>query len=214
MTVFRAARTMSGTAPAAPAHLFLLALLLAGCAARGAVPRLAPEVAALGRELDSALADPAFARSTWGVVIESADDGAVLYRRDAGKLLIPASNLKLLTAAAALARLGADFRWTTTALARGARRDDTLAGDLVIVGRGDPTFAVDAIGDSTDELAALRPWVDSLTARGIRVIRGRVVGDASAFVLLANNVTAPRRVAEAAQDRIVERLANFIRAAR
>ncbi len=145
------------------------------------MPRLAPEVTSLAASLDSTLADSAFARSSWGVVVESADDGAVLYRRDAGRLFVPASNAKLLTAAAALVRLGADFRWTTTVVARGARRGDTLAGDLVVVGRGDPTFAVDATGDSVDELHALRPWVDSLASRGIRVVRGRVTGDASAF---------------------------------
>ena len=172
---------MPGNAPSATARLSLAGLLLAGCAARGAVPRLAPEVAALGSALDSAMANPAFARATWGVVVQSADNGQVLYRRDAARLFIPASNLKLFTAAAALARLGADFRWTTPVLARGARLGDTLAGDLLVAGRGDPTFAVDATGDSTDELHSLRPWVDSLTARGIHVIRGRVVGDASAF---------------------------------
>ena len=156
-------------------------VLLAGCAARGAVPRLAPEVAALGGAVHSVLSDPAFARSRWGVVIESADSGQVLYRRDAARLFLPASNLKLVTAAAALTRLGTDFRWTTTVLARGPRRGDTLAGDLLVVGRGDPTFAVDETGDSLDVLTSLRPWVDSLTSRGIRVVRGRVAGDASAF---------------------------------
>jgi D-alanyl-D-alanine carboxypeptidase/D-alanyl-D-alanine-endopeptidase (penicillin-binding protein 4) len=157
-------------------------VLLAGCAAHGAVPRLAPEVASLAASLDSTLADPALARSSWGVIVESADSGQVLYRRNAARLFLPASNLKLLTAAAALARLGADFRWTTSVLARGPLEGGTLAGDLLVVGRGDPTFAVDATGDSTDMLRALRPWADSLAARGIRVIRGRVAGDGSAFL--------------------------------
>jgi serine-type D-Ala-D-Ala carboxypeptidase/endopeptidase (penicillin-binding protein 4) len=172
---------MSSSAPTATARSSLLALLLAGCAARGAVPRLAPEVALLASSLDSSLANPAFDRARWGVLVESADDGQVLYSRDAGRLFVPASNLKLITTAAALARLGADFRWTTTVLARGARRGDTLVGDLQVVGRGDPTFAVDETGDSLDVLKSLRPLVDSLTARGIHVIRGRVVGDATAF---------------------------------
>jgi D-alanyl-D-alanine carboxypeptidase/D-alanyl-D-alanine-endopeptidase (penicillin-binding protein 4) len=145
------------------------------------VPPLAPEVAALAAELDSALASPAFARASWGVVVQSVDNGQVLYRRNAEHLFMPASNLKLVTASAALARLGADFRWRTVVLARGARAGDTLAGDLVVVGRGDPGFAVDATGDSTDVLRSLRPWADSLKAHGIRFVRGRVVGDASAF---------------------------------
>lgn len=145
------------------------------------MPPLAPEVAALGAEVDSALAGPDFARASWGVVIQSLDNAQVLYRRNADRLFLPASNLKLLTTAAALVRLGADFRWTTTVLARGARGGDTLAGDLVVVGRGDPTFSTDAMGDSSDVLRSLRPFADSLKARGIRVVRGRVVGDASLF---------------------------------
>jgi len=159
----------------------VLVMLLAGCAARGAVPHLAPEVASLAASLDSTLDDSAFHRASWGVVIESVDDGRVLYRRDAERLFVPASNLKLLVAAATLVRLGAGFRWTTRILARGERHGDTLAGDLLVVGRGDPTLAVDATGDSTDMLRSLRPWADSLIARGIRVVRGHVAGDASGF---------------------------------
>lgn len=167
--------------PARPAITHaLVALLLGGCAARGAPPPLTPQVAALAAEVDSVLADPAFARASWGVAIQSLDNGQVLYRRDAGRLFLPASNLKLLTAAAALVRLGADFRYRTPVLARGARRADTLAGDLVVVGRGDPALAVDA-ATGADPLAPLRPWADSLRQRGIRVVRGRVLGDASLF---------------------------------
>ncbi len=153
---------------------------MAGCAARGAAPPLAPQVAALAAEVDSALADPAFARASWGVVIQSLDNGQVLYRRNAERLFLPASNLKLLTASVALTRLGADFRYRTTVLARGARRADTLLGDIVVIGRGDPTLAVDA-ATGADPLAPLRPWADSLRARGIRAVQGRVVGDASLF---------------------------------
>lgn len=163
-----------------PRHA-VAALLLAGCAARGAVRPLAPEVAALAAEVDSALAEPGFARASWGVVVQSLDNGQVLYRRNAERLFLPASNLKLLTAAAALARLGADFRYRTVVLARGARRGDTLAGDLVVVGRGDPTLVLDTTRGAPDPLASLRPWADSLAARGIRVVLGRVLGDATRF---------------------------------
>ncbi len=145
------------------------------------MPPLAPEVTALAAEVDSALAGPDFARASWGVVVQSLDNGQVLYRRNAERLFLPASNLKLLTAAAALARLGPDFRWTTAVLARGTRTGDTLTGDLVVVGRGDPTFSTDAMGDSSDVLRSLRPFSDSLKARGIHVVRGRVAGDASLF---------------------------------
>lgn len=113
-------------------------------------------------------------------MVQSLDDGRVLYRRNAHRLFMPASNLKLITAAAALARLGPDFRYHTAVVARGARVADTLVGDLVVVGRGDPTFAVDATV-VPDALAALRPLADSVRARGIHVVRGRILGDASRF---------------------------------
>ena len=141
---------------------------------------LSPQVAALAAEVDSALAEPAFARASWGVVIQSLDNGQVLYRRNGERLFLPASNLKLLIASAALVRLGADFRYHTPVLARGARRADTLIGDVVVVGRGDPTLAADA-STGADPLGPLRSWADSLRARGIRAVRGRVLGDASLF---------------------------------
>lgn len=156
------------------------ALLLAGCAARGAPPPLSPDVLRLAAELDTAFAGPAFARAQWGVVVQSLDNGQVLYRRNAERLFMPASIQKLLTGAVALARLGADFRWRTTVLAAGPRGGDTLLGDLVVVGRGDPSLSQHVAGGA-DGLAALRPWGDSLRARGIRVVAGRVRGDASWF---------------------------------
>jgi D-alanyl-D-alanine carboxypeptidase/D-alanyl-D-alanine-endopeptidase (penicillin-binding protein 4) len=116
----------------------------------------------------------------WGVVVQSLDNGEVIYRRNAERLVMPASNMKLLTSSAALVRLGADFRYRTTVLTRGARRGDTLAGDLVVVGRGDPAFSLHASG-GTDVLASLRPWADSLRAHGVRAVAGRVVGDGSWF---------------------------------
>ena len=130
--------------------------------------------------MDSVLDVPAFARASWGVVVQSLDDGQILYRRNAERLFLPASNLKLVTAAGALVRLGADFRWRTPVFARGARRADTLVGDVVVVGRGDPALAVDAAAGA-EALAPLRPWADSVRARGIAVVTGHLAGDASLF---------------------------------
>lgn len=158
----------------------LAAIIVAGCAARSAPPPLAPAVRQLDAELDSAFNGVAFARASWGVIVQSRDNGQVMYRRNADHLFMPASNQKILTGATSLARLGADFRYHTPVLARGTRSGDTLRGDLVVVGRGDFTLSQHASG-GTDILASLRPWADSLRARGIRTITGRVVGDASFF---------------------------------
>jgi D-alanyl-D-alanine carboxypeptidase/D-alanyl-D-alanine-endopeptidase (penicillin-binding protein 4) len=158
----------------------LAAILVAGCAARQKAETLAPEVRSLAAELDSSFDGPEFARAQWGVVVQSATNGQVLYRRNAARLFMPASNQKILTGTVALARLGADFRWKTFVLARGTRHGDTLIGDLIVVGHGDPALSQHANVDG-DILGPLRPWADSLKARGIRVITGRVIGDASWF---------------------------------
>ena len=158
----------------------LAAMVVAGCAARSSPPPLAPEVLRLDAELDSAFAGVAFARASWGVVVQSLDNGQVLYRRNAQQLFMPASNQKILTGAVALARLGPEFRYRTPVLARGPRSGDTLHGDLVVIGRGDVTLSQHATG-GLDVLGSLRPWADSVKARGIRVITGRVVGDATFF---------------------------------
>jgi len=158
----------------------LLALLAAGCASHAHPGRLAPAARHLAAELDSAFSGPEFDRAMWGVVVQSLDNGEVIYRRNAERLVMPASNMKLVTSSAALVRLGADFRYRTTVLARGTRHGDILDGDLVVVGRGDPTFSQHASGGA-DILASLRPWADSLRAHGIRTVAGRVVGDGSWF---------------------------------
>ncbi|MEK7667753.1 MAG: D-alanyl-D-alanine carboxypeptidase, partial [Gemmatimonadota bacterium] len=158
----------------------LLALGLAGCAALARTPTPAPVVSHLAAELDSAFSGPEFTRAMWGVVVQSLANGEVLYRRNAERLFMPASNQKLVTSSAALVRLGADFRFRTAVLARGTRRADTLVGDLVVVGRGDPSLSLHVTG-GTDVLASLRPWADSLRARGIRIVTGRVMGDGTWF---------------------------------
>jgi D-alanyl-D-alanine carboxypeptidase/D-alanyl-D-alanine-endopeptidase (penicillin-binding protein 4) len=155
-------------------------MFAAGCATHARPGRLAPAARALAAEIDSAVSGPEFDRAMWGVVVQSLDNGEVIYRRNAERLVMPASNMKLLTASASLVRLGADFRYRTAVLARGARQGDTLAGDLLAVGRGDPTFSQHATGGA-DVLASLRPWADSLRARGIRAVTGRVVGDGTWF---------------------------------
>ena len=156
--------------------MIALALILASCAPR--TSHLAPHTFA--SELDSAFSTPMWARASWGVEIRSLDRGDVLYRRNAGNLFMPASNQKIITGAVALAKLGADFRFGTPVLAVGPRVGDTLKGDLVVLGRGDPTLSQHA-SDNLDMMVSLRGWVDSVRARGIRVITGRVIGDASYY---------------------------------
>ncbi|HEX8178278.1 MAG TPA: D-alanyl-D-alanine carboxypeptidase/D-alanyl-D-alanine-endopeptidase [Pyrinomonadaceae bacterium] len=119
-----------------------------------------------------------FAAARWGVLVVSLRDGRVLYQRDADRLFLPASNLKLYTTAAALDLLGADYRWRTSVYAAAPPdAQGTIGGDLTLYGRGAPDLAAHVTRhtpvDHVQQLA------DELYRRGVRRVRGRVVGDES-----------------------------------
>lgn len=116
--------------------------------------------------------------SEWGVLVTSLDRGDTLFARNAHESLAPASNLKLLTTAAALHHLGEEFRFRTFLLADAPVEDGRLTGDLVLYGTGDPTLADDPARPGREPLRAM---ARELRARGIEVIEGDVVGDGSYF---------------------------------
>jgi D-alanyl-D-alanine carboxypeptidase/D-alanyl-D-alanine-endopeptidase (penicillin-binding protein 4) len=91
---------------------------------------------------------------------------------------MPASNQKLLTSTVALAQLGPEFRFRTTFAPRGTVRDSILDGDLIVIGRGDPTLSDRMLGEAE---IGMRRIADSLAARGIRRITGRLRPGGNAF---------------------------------
>lgn len=93
--------------------------------------------------------------------------------------MMTASNMKIITGAVALEQLGPDYRYVTTFGTRGTVTDGELIGDLVVTGNGDPTVS-DRMRNG-DAMNALRDIADSLRARGIRRIAGRLVPGGDAF---------------------------------
>ena len=173
------------------AHRTSVALLLAGCAGAHAVPaptptRPAPRVAAtlpdsraaLTAFIDSMANAPDFRSGYWGILVVDPVRGDTLYSRNADKLFMPASNMKIVTGAVALTQLGPDFTWSTALFARGPVRRGVLEGDLVVRGEGDPSISSHMRGDA---MIPLRDLADSLRAHGVTRIRGRVVAAPSPF---------------------------------
>jgi serine-type D-Ala-D-Ala carboxypeptidase/endopeptidase (penicillin-binding protein 4) len=134
--------------------------------------------ATLRAALDSVATAPQFRNAHWGMLIVDPVAAETLYSRNAGKLFMPASNMKIATGGTALALLGPDYRYRTAVVARGPVRDGTLEGDLAIVGRGDPTVSDHM---RRDAMQPLRDLADSILARGVRRVRGRVVAAGDAF---------------------------------
>jgi D-alanyl-D-alanine carboxypeptidase/D-alanyl-D-alanine-endopeptidase (penicillin-binding protein 4) len=132
----------------------------------------------LRASIDSMAGAPEFADAHWGILIVDPQSGDTLYARNAGKLFMPASNQKILTSATALEQLGPEYRYRTSLAARGAVADGTLRGDLLVIGRGDPSVSDHMLKDA---MTPLRAIADSLAARGIRRVSGRVVPAGNAF---------------------------------
>lgn len=120
-------------------------------------------------EVIAAITDqPHFRRARWGIRIETLGDETqpprTLYDREGDRLFIPASNVKLLTTAAVLDRLGSDFRIRTSVYAEDATPN---AAVLRLVGRGDPSL-------SDEDLADLAQQVGD---RGIHHVSDLIVDD-------------------------------------
>ena len=113
--------------------------------------------------------------ATWGVLaIRLGGDTLAAY--NAYRRMVPASNVKVITAGTALHALGADYRFRTDLAYSGKIVDGILQGDLYIVGGGDPTTASKYdCAIPTEDLFA--QWKGLLDAAGIRAINGTVIGD-------------------------------------
>src|SRR6266545_3167681 len=142
----------------------------------------------LAKRLDARLDRPPFDRQLWGVAVVD-DRGHLLFGRNERSLFTPASNTKIVVAAVASALLPPDWTVRTSVYAGGPMSGGTLQGDLILYGRGDPTFsrrcyAVDttrAGACETNSITRLAQLAEALRARGIREIHGDVVGDGSYF---------------------------------
>jgi D-alanyl-D-alanine carboxypeptidase/D-alanyl-D-alanine-endopeptidase (penicillin-binding protein 4) len=140
-------------------------------------PQVSPHIGQLRRDLEAMLNDPALARATWGVLVQSLRNGETLFAWNPQKLLLPASNMKLVTLAAAAAELGWDYTYRTRLLSRGAINGGVLAGDLIVVGSGDPSIG--NVDGSAERLFG--EWAERLKQLGVRTVDGRIVGDDNAF---------------------------------
>ncbi len=117
----------------------------------------------LASAVDEVINRPQYSRVRWGILVQPLYKGQNLYSRDAQKYFTPASNAKLLTTAAALQQLGANYRIRTSVYQDG--------NNVVrVVGRGDPSF-------SDTQLVAL---AKQLKAKGITQIT-KLIADDSYF---------------------------------
>jgi len=121
---------------------------------------------------------PPYDQMFWGIHVRDMHDGRVLYDLNARRKFVPASNMKILVSAAALAELGPDYRFETSLWSTNALEGSTVRGPLVLEGTGDPTLSDRFRGDWRLAIADL---ADLVYRSGVRRVTGPLVVDASAW---------------------------------
>jgi D-alanyl-D-alanine carboxypeptidase/D-alanyl-D-alanine-endopeptidase (penicillin-binding protein 4) len=121
--------------------------------------------------LDGVLANARLAGSTTAMQVRDAATGAVIYSHNADQRVIPASNEKLMTSAAAMEVLGTGYRFHTVARYTGTRSGTTVKGSLYLHGQGDPTMTYAQF----DALAT------AVAKSGIKKFTGSLVADDTWF---------------------------------
>ena len=152
-----------------PLRLYICALLLLAAEAALAQPLPGAVEVALKRAQIPASAVAAYVRAVDGTRPQ--------LEHNAAQAMNPASTMKLLTTYAALELLGPTYTWKTEAYAAGQIQGDTLQGDLVLKGYGDPKLTLENFWLLLRKLRAL----------GLREIRGDLVQDRSYFDVAAHD---------------------------
>lgn len=119
----------------------------------------------IGRLLQNDL----FERSQVGMMIYDLTADSVIFRHNERQTMRPASTMKVLTAIAAIDRLGGSFLFRTSLYYKGQVANKTLNGDIYLVGGFDPRF-------NSDDMNA---FVEGICHLGVDTIRGRIVADKS-----------------------------------
>jgi len=179
---------------------FLIALLAA----------VHPARADLAGDIGQVLNDKLLARADVGIDVvrmgKSADDVASVYRANPTLPLVPASNLKVVTTSAALQQLGADFKFRTLLLYHNAV-GEASAGDLVLVGDGDPTFGdaelLKKVGWDVDTV--FKTWGAGLARKRLLAVHDLLVDDS----VFDDEFLHPNWPADQTQKRYVAEIAGL-----
>jgi D-alanyl-D-alanine carboxypeptidase/D-alanyl-D-alanine-endopeptidase (penicillin-binding protein 4) len=143
---------------------------------------------AAGQRLHQTLAKiikrPALGKAAQTSCLVASQGRDTLYSFNPLERLLPASNMKLLTAAAVLDRLGAQGR-IVTKVAAARPIGGVVHGDLYLIGGGDPLLRTAAYAAALAPGQKLYTSLDALArqvrAEGITEVSGAIVGDASRY---------------------------------
>jgi len=134
--------------------------------------------------------DPALKHAGVGISVVDVGTNREIAQFDSERSLVPASSLKVLTTASALAMLGTEYRFSTHLQYTGSiDNNGQLNGNLIIQGAGDPTLGSPTMpgGESLEQV--LDKLSMALQQKGIRKVNGHIIGDASYFSTTVNGAS-------------------------
>ncbi len=134
-------------------------------------------------KLDSAterlMRDEQLDHATLGIAVIDLETGSILKSLNSSRSLVPASLMKLTTTATALDVLGESYRFETQLCYTGTISGGVLAGNIYIVGGGDPSLGAGRPEGALELDQLLERWVAAVARAGINRIEGEVIGDES-----------------------------------
>ena len=136
------------------------------------------------KAIDRFVDDSLMRHASVGVIVTDLKSGKMLGGRNINLACITASTMKTVTSSAALELLGADFTFNTPVYLDGEIHGNTLRGNLVIVGQGDPTLGSVYFKDNLD---IVHEVIEALNRQGITTIEGKVIVDNSLYRYPAYN---------------------------
>src|SRR6516225_10084880 len=170
----------------------------------------------LAAKIEEIIDAPDYKQARWGILVVDAGTGTKVYERNPDQLITPASTTKLFSCAAALACLGADYRFETPVYLRGSVRDGRLTGDLILVAKGDLTlggrndaqgkmafknhdhiyanFMAGAELTDTDPLAGLKALAKQVADFGVKHVQGEILVDDRLFPKNRSSGSGPELV--------------------
>jgi D-alanyl-D-alanine carboxypeptidase/D-alanyl-D-alanine-endopeptidase (penicillin-binding protein 4) len=155
--------------------LSLVVIIILSCAAPDKIRKPAAGIdplEELRQNIDLALQDSSLYQTTTGIKVVSLETGEVLFAKNNQLLFHPASNMKLLTTATALKRLGPNFKFKTVLyIDTSSISNGVITGNLYLKGYGNPDLL-------TEDLEWLAHQV---RFRGITRIQGDLICDESYF---------------------------------
>ncbi|MBN1638395.1 MAG: D-alanyl-D-alanine carboxypeptidase/D-alanyl-D-alanine-endopeptidase [Ignavibacteriales bacterium] len=122
-------------------------------------------------EIDALLKNKFFKTAQISIDVYNLTTKKSIYKKNNTLLLHPASNMKVITTAAALYFLSSEYEFTTSIYYTGEIIDSICTGNIYIVGTGDPDF-------TTKDLDL---FVENIKNFGIKEIEGNLYGDLSNF---------------------------------